>query len=102
MRVVCAEAINVGEQRLGSKSVNAGIDLAFFLLRLSKRLLLHDSFYAVTGAGANHATVTKGIGRRGGENCHSRFIGQVKIPQPGNRVWTNQRHVTGENKDVLG
>ena len=34
MRVVGFEAVDIGEQRLGGKSINAGIDLALFLLRL--------------------------------------------------------------------
>ena len=79
MRVVRLEAVYVGEQRFGGKSVNAGINLTFFLLRFAERLLFHNGLYTITGARANHAAVTKGIGRRGGKNRHSSFFAEMKI-----------------------
>src|SRR5579859_3160368 len=98
MRVVCAEAVDVGEKRLGGKSVNAGIDFSFFLLRFSKSFLLDDGFHAITGTGADHAAITERIGRRGGKNRHSSFFAEMKIAQMGDCFRTNQRHVAGENK----
>src|SRR5205807_4650991 len=83
------------------KSVNAGINLAFFLLRFSQRLLLDDGFYAITGPGANHATVTERIGGRSGKDRHGSFLVEMEIAQMSNCLRSDQRHVARENKNIL-
>ena len=72
-----------------------------FCCDFAERLLLHDGFHAITGAGANHATIAKRIGRRGGKNRHGSFFAEMEIAQTSNGLRSDQRHVAGEHKNIL-
>ncbi len=80
VRIVCLQAVDMRKERLGCKGVNAGVDLAGFLLGFGKRFLLHNCFYAIAArACANHAAIAEGIGRLSGKNRHGGLFGQMKV-----------------------
>src|SRR5712692_2556567 len=107
--VVSLQFVDVAEQRLGCKGVEARVDLANFALGRVHGFFFHDGLHFIAVFLSDHSTIASWILQLSGEQSHGSFLCQVEIAQLFDCFGRNERgvareydHVVIGSKDVTG
>jgi hypothetical protein len=100
VRVVGAQLLDVAEQFGHGKGVEAGVDLADYLLRRAGGFFFHDGADIVAfGALAQDASVPGGPLQHRGQQSHGGFLREVEITQLGDGFRRDLRRIAGQHDD---
>ena len=99
--VVSLQFVDVAEQRLGCKGVEARVDLANFALGRVYGFFFHDGLHFIAAFLSDHATVASWILHLSGEQSHGSFLCQVEIAQLFDSSGRNERGVARKYDHVV-